>query len=481
MNRRSFSSLLLAATCFAQPVWAQGFGSFPRVAQILNAVAIAHPPGDAARLFILTLQGQIVIVENQTTQRTTPFLNFASLVGEGNGSTGLVFDPDYASNGYFYVCYTTRSMPSIPMGLVIARYRVSPDDPNIADPATRAVVLMIPSPGLGQHSGGWMDFGQDGLLYITGGDQLGSAPRSPQDAASLTGKILRIDVRTDAFPDDPNRFYAIPPTNPYAGATAGADEVWALGIRNAFRGSFDRATGDLWFGDVGQSSFEEINFHRAGTPAGLNFGWPCREGFNAASGGTGCLPNPPLFTSPVIALNRGEGAAIIGGYIYRGCANPDMRGRYVFGDQVTRRVYSFDPSAPRGTLINHTLQFGLPTSPFGFGEDADGELFMCGFSGVFKLLPPVGTLIDCNGNGITDACDIARGTEPDLDNDGVPDSCTLRCPPDINGNGIVNLADLYTFIDQWFANAPRGDFNRDTRFSPQDVFDYLGAYFAGCP
>ena len=235
---------------------------------------VGSPPGDTARLFIVEQGGLIKVLDLATHQlAVTPFLDVRQEItfADEQGLLGLAFDPGFAQNGYFYVNLINSAGDT-----EIRRYQVSSTDPNRADPASATLVITIDQPaGLGNHKAGWLGFGPDGYLYAALGDGGGGGDpfNNAQNVDSLLGKMLRLDVRSDAFPDDPSRNYAIPPDNPFVGV-AGADEVWALGLRNPWRTSFDRGTGDLFIADVGQNKWEEIDIGQAGA----NFEWPIFEG-----------------------------------------------------------------------------------------------------------------------------------------------------------------------------------------------------------
>jgi glucose/arabinose dehydrogenase len=371
-----------------------------RVASGLNApIYVTHAPGDSSRLFIAERGGQIRILDLGTgIVRPTPFLSTSvDTSGEG-GLLGMAFHPDYDESerpgaGKFYVNVTTGS----PFTTRIREFSVSAADPDLADPTPREI-LSFAQPQT-NHNGGWIGFGPiDGYLYIATGDGGGGDDNdtghtagvgNAQDITSnLLGKILRIDVDDDAFPADSNRNYAIPPTNPFA-ATTGDDEIWAYGLRNPFRASFDRSTGDLWIGDVGQSAREEVDFQPASSEGGENYGWRLREGSIATpSGGVGGSA-PEGNVDPVYEYNRDNdafgGTVVTGGYVYRG-PDPDIQGRYFFLDSrntettVDDNYWSFDPANPFLTVQNIdallTPNVGSAQFPVSFGEDALGNLYI---------------------------------------------------------------------------------------------------------
>lgn len=296
-----------------------------------------HAPGDYTRLFILEQwAAKIQILNLKTAQlNDEPFLDIDPLViGSGNerGLLGLAFHPDYQQNGEFYLNYNNNAGDTI-----IARYTRTAD-PDIADPASAQILLTIDQP-FSNHNGGWMDFGpDDGFLYISTGDG-GSADDPGNRAQDITdqllGKMLRIDV--DADPP-----YAIPPSNPFVGIQ-GDDEIWVYGLRNAWRCSFDRQTGDLFIADVGQDDWEEINLQPADSLGGENYGWRCMEGAHCTDL-SGCTCFAPELTLPIYEYSHGGSpfrCSITGGYVYRGCAIPSLHGHYFFADYCADQIWSF--------------------------------------------------------------------------------------------------------------------------------------------
>ena len=298
---------------------------------LASPVFAASPPGDPDRLFIVEQHsGRIRILDLASGQlNPDSFLDLpdSSLAAGGEqGLLGMAFHPNYATNGLFYVNLTNAAGDT-----EIREYRRS--DANHADAASGRVILGYDQP-FDNHNGGWLGFGPDGMLYISsgdggsGGDPMGNA----QNVNSLLGKILRIDVNSDGFPADAARNYAIPAGNPFAGATAGADEVWHYGLRNPWRNSFDAATGKLWIGDVGQGAREEVDVIPAGV-GGLNLGWNIKEGSANYAGGSAAG-----LTAPILDYDHSAsgGFAITGGYVYHGPGGAN--GLYVYADFVTGPV-----------------------------------------------------------------------------------------------------------------------------------------------
>jgi glucose/arabinose dehydrogenase len=309
----------------------------------------AFAPGDEHRLFVARIwNARIEIIDLTTrTVRPDPFLVITdqpSPLGFEQGLLGLTFDPDYAANGYFYVNYTGADN-----SLNVVRYRVlgDPATSNVADPTSAHKILNVPRGGQTWHNGGWIDFGSnDGYLYVSIGDPCCA---NAQDIINtLHGKILRVDVRGDDFPSDPMQNYAIPPTNPFVG-TAGKDAIWAYGLRNPWRASFDRLTGDLWINDTGEVTREEVNFQPADSMGGENYGWPMREGSTGRPPPGGSPPSPewaePVYDYPHAGPNPAyQGLAISAAGFYRGPVDA-FYGHYFFSDFSHPNLWKLDPDA----------------------------------------------------------------------------------------------------------------------------------------
>jgi glucose/arabinose dehydrogenase len=381
-----FAAGLLLATRCARAQTAPEIALETLMTGLAQPTAIAHA-GDA-RLFLTLQRGRVIVFENGAI-RATPFLDVMPLVsccGE-RGLLGLAFHPRYAENGLFFVNYTNTGGNT-----VVARYRVSAADPNVADASSGVTLLVIAQP-FANHNGGHLAFGPDGYLYIGMGD--GGSANDPMCNAqrddTLLGKMLRIDV--DASVATPP-FYGIPPDNPFAAPGGARDEIWAKGLRNPWRYSFDRATGDLYIGDVGQGVSEEIDLQRAGTPGGLNYGWKVMEGTRCGSGGTsGCPQGTPActgpgatipgFTEPILQYTHGSGdCSVTGGYVYRGRLFPALLGIYFYADYCSGRIWGGRWVPLLGTF--HPQLFsaraaGVTT----FGEDISGELYLATEAGVF--------------------------------------------------------------------------------------------------
>ena len=338
---------------------------------LASPVFLTAPPGDD-RLFVVEQPGQIRIIKNGEVL-PTPFLDIAPLVQSGGeeGILSIAFHPSFDTNGFFFVYYTDTNAQSR-----VERYTVSPN-PERADRTSAALVISIRQP-FNNHNGGLVTFGLDGMLYLGlgdgggGGDKLGHS----QDTTTLLGSLLRIDV-------DSSTPYAIPPDNPFAGAASARPEIWAYGLRNPWRYAFDADTGLLFIADVGGSEFEEISVVSA-TEAGLNFGWNILEGahcYNSNSCSASGLVVPDLEYA-----NPDEGCAVIGGFVYRGEAIPEIRGRYFYSDLCGGWLRSFriEEGIIQDQIEWDIEPFGQPRS---FGQDAKGELYMLtGQGSVLKLI-----------------------------------------------------------------------------------------------
>jgi len=340
--------------------------------------SITHTPLPAdGRLFVTQQGGQILIIDPSGVLLPDNFLNISSkvrLYGE-SGLLGLAFDPNYAANGYFYVYYTDK----ISYNNHLSRFQVFPGSPNLADPASEVILMTIFEPKEG-HNGGALAFGPDGYLYIGVGDG-GLEPQSnpttrPQDLTSLLGKILRIDVSQAAptAPECGSAYYTIP-ANPLADGPGGAcDEIWAYGLRNPWRISFDALTGDLFIADVGEQRWEEINQQPFGS-GGQNYGWPCYEGDAIYHAGSCTLP-PQNYTFPIFTYSHDtpeNHCSVTGGYLYRGSQYPAMWGHYLLADFCSGHLWSVKQSAASWTAENYGDLTNLPTT---FGEDFQGELYI---------------------------------------------------------------------------------------------------------
>lgn len=360
----------------------------PIITGIDSPVAITNAGDGSGRLFITLKIGKILVYDGQKSL-STPFLDIGSIIttaGE-RGLLSVAFHPDYAANGFLYVNYTDLNGDT-----VIARYRVSAD-PNVVDTTSAIVLLNIPQP-FANHNGGQLQFGPDGYLYIgmgdggSGGDPLNKA----QDLNSLLGKILRIDVDA-GFP------YAIPPDNPFLGNSNAKPEIWALGLRNPWRFSFDRLTGDLFIADVGQGSWEEVNFQQASSRGGANYGWRLMEGNHCFNPTTNC--NDGSITLPIIEYDHSLGnCSITGGYRYGGSLYPGLEGVYFYADYCTGKIWGVSRDASGVWTSAQLLDTELIITAF--GEDEDGELYLAHFSstnGTIYKITELSAATDSGGGG----------------------------------------------------------------------------------
>jgi glucose/arabinose dehydrogenase len=340
--------------------------------------SISH---QGARLFLTLRDGRIQIVEAGAVLKQ-PFLDLSTdinLSDEG-GLLALAFHPDYAENGFFFINYTNRDGDT-----VIARYKVAANDPNRADPASGRTLLKIHQP-YGNHNGGQVAFGPDGYLYLALGD--GGASFDPDCAAqktdNLLGKMLRIDVDQNVATPP---YYGIPASNPFVGPGNPPDEVWAVGFRNPWRFSFDRETGDLWIGDVGQNHREEVDFQPASSTGGENYGWKVMEG-TLCSTTEACPASTPVcdstaYTPPVLEYEHGPHCAVTAGVVYRGSRLPELRGSYLFGDFCTGTVWA---ASREGTGFKVQALVDRISQLTAFGEDQAGEVYAATLTGrLFSL------------------------------------------------------------------------------------------------
>ena len=336
-------------------------------------------PGDRTRLFVVEQPGRIRVLR-QGTLLGAPFLDITGRVLSGGerGLLGLAFHPRYASNGRFFVNYTDRSGDTH-----VAEFRVSANA-DLADPSSERLVLFVAQP-FSNHNGGGLVFGADGMLYIGLGDggSGGDPQRNGQSVSTLLGKMLRIDV-------DGGSPYAVPADNPLRGTTGARGEIWALGLRNPWRYSFDRLTGDLYIGDVGQGRREEIDVGLASRRGGENYGWNVTEGSLCFSPASGC--NTAGLTLPVVEYDTssGDNCAVTGGFVYRGCRMPGYQGTYFYGDYCAGFVRSFRLQGGTATEARDwTPMLGRDVDRISsFGVDLDGELYIVDHAGeVFRVVP----------------------------------------------------------------------------------------------
>ncbi len=371
-----------------------------------SPVYLTHAGDGSGRLFVVEQPGRIRIIQGGQVQNT-PFLdiNGRVLSGGERGLLSVAFPPQYASKGYFYVYYTNLDGNN-----QVSRFHLT-TNPDIADFGSEERILLLLHPTYANHNGGQLAFGPDGYLYIGtgdgggGGDPFGNA----QNPGSLLGKLLRIDVEPPDLPiinptaaakaylplifqyQKPIAMaYKIPLDNPFAGMQGYRDEIWALGLRNPWRFSFDRQTGDLFIGDVGQDRMEEVDFQPSASSGGENFGWNILEGTLCYSPSTGCV-EPANYSHPVAEYEHGtndsNGCSITGGYIYRGIVYPNLQGIYFFADYCKGKVWGLQQEA--GTWSTQLLIPPSSNNFTSFGEDQDGELYLLAQAGkIFKLVSP---------------------------------------------------------------------------------------------
>ena len=323
---------------------------------------VTAPPGDTSRIFVAEKTGVVRVVKHGSLL-SRPFLDISRLVSQGGeqGLLSLAFDPHYATNGRFYVDYTDKSGDTR-----VVRYTVSKTDPNVAAAGSARVILKVHQP-YSNHNGGQLQFGPDGRLYVGLGD--GGSEGDPnhygQDRRTLLAKILRINV-------------AVSPVRV---------QKYAMGLRNPWRFSFDRRTGALWIGDVGQDSWEEVDYLRPGAPAGADFGWSAYEGTHVYNSSIATGVSKASLTWPVAQYSHAVGDAVTGGYVYRGSAIPALRGWYLFADFGTGHVWAM--KGPGGAERPLPGADGQVTQISSFGQDAAGELYVVSLAGsVYKIVSP---------------------------------------------------------------------------------------------
>ena len=424
--RATICSLIFAAVSLpglrAQMV--PGLDAIRVASGLTQPLFVTAPPGDSGRLFIVQKDGRIRILNLATGMlNATPFLSLTGLsTGGEQGLLGMAFDPNYAANGKFYLNFTVPG-GAFGNGVThVSQFTVSAN-PNIADPNSERILLTFDHPQA-NHNGGWIGFsprpGDANNLYIATGDGGGANDQGPghiepggnaQSLTTLLGKMLRIHINST------NGTYTIPPNNPFVGVTGARGEIWALGLRNPFRSSFDRQTGRMFIGDVGQGAREEIDVQQpTNSSGGENYGWRVREGSiqNPAFPGE---PTPPGAVNPIFDYPRSVGRTVIGGYVYRGQRIPNLRGVYVFGDFAgpdsgpgTGQIFTLNYNGIIASNFQNITAQLFPTSVGGFtlgglsslGEDANGELYITDISNgsVFKI---VAAPIKCDFNGDSSA------------------------------------------------------------------------------
>ncbi|MBI1344912.1 sugar dehydrogenase [bacterium] len=400
--RRQHTYALVFMAALAAPITLPSCITTTRVATgFSQPVYASAPKADFGRLFVVEKAGRIWLL-NLSSGAKSSFLDIRPLVStvSEQGLLGLAFHPNFSSNRIFYVNYTATDGATN-----VVEYHAQASNLDVADPASARLLLRIPQPQT-NHNGGWLGFSprDDAQLYIAVGDggggndddtghTLGTGNAQDIDA-NLLGKILKIYPVGDDFPADPDKNYVIPANNPFVGIP-GDDEIWAYGLRNPWRNSFDRQTGDLWIGDVGQDTREEINFQITSSMGGENYGWRLREGAiaNPTPGIGG--PQPPGNVEPLYDYAHGvgqfQGKSVIGGYVYRG-PMPELQGKYFFADYVNQKVWSLTRTGSTFTdLTDWTKDFQPDQGSIGgvssFAEDASGNLFILDIDGeIFQIV-----------------------------------------------------------------------------------------------
>jgi glucose/arabinose dehydrogenase len=350
---------------------------------LTEPTALAYPGDGSGRLFITERGGAIRIFDGRVVL-ARPFLDLTDRVLSEHfierGLVGLAFHPEFATNGYFYIAYTRRGGGFGGDGdVVLAEYRVSADDPDIADASSENVLLVVDHFGVSTHNGGHLVFGPDGHLYAGLGDaDPDEAPEAnAQNTNLLVGTIIRVDVGGGGD-------YTVPASNPFVGKDA-ADEIWAYGLRNPWRFSFDRATGDLYIGDVGEAQADEVNIQPASSAGGENYGWPFVEGTRCGYPREGC--DPSAYITPVLTYDHtDEDCAVVGGHVYRGEAMLGLAGAYVFGDFCSGRVWA---ARNEGDAWQRIEILRAPFQISTFAEDDAGEILVAAFDegALYRLTP----------------------------------------------------------------------------------------------
>lgn len=399
----------------------------PVASGLQNPVDIVFAPGDPTRMFIVEQGGRVRIVRDGVVL-PVPFLD-ASAKTQHEGERGLLamaFDPGYAQNRRFFVFYTRRGDGAV----VIERYERNIDEVERADPDSGRTLFAIPHPGASNHNGGKLAFGADGYLYIATGDGGGSNDpfQNGQNVGTRLGKILRVDANVNATP-----WYAIPASNPHAAQSCNGSgqgicpELWALGLRNPWRISFDKLNGDLFIGDVGQGDREEIDRLPFNHPGGANFGWRILEGMICTPAfGSPCAP-PANYVPPIVDYPRSLGVSVTGGFRYRGSAIPPLAGAYLYGDFGSRRVWAAT-QAGAGAWTGNQQLLTAGEGIASFGEDHDGELYIAGYSGTIFRIDPA----DQDADGLPDWWEQLHFGSP----------TAAAASVDSDGDGASNLAEF---------------------------------------
>ncbi len=361
-----FCTSFIKDTPFLPSNW-EAVPAFPAI-HFDNPVDFTHANDGTKRLFVLEQRGIVKVFENNPGVKTAAeFLNIKNKVSYGGeaGLLGIAFHPDFKKNGYYYLNYMRKTPQRLET--VIARYQVDSYNKNQTDPATETILLTFEQP-YDNHNGGSLKFGKDGFLYISTGDggSWGDPHNNGQNKSSFLGKILRIDVNSTT-----KGHYGIPADNPYAGNKEGfTEEIYAYGLRNPWRISFDHQTNTLWAGDVGQNKREEIDV----IVKGGNYGWRRKESIDCYKPNKDCVD--PDFIDPILDMPQANGEhSITGGVVYRGKKWPSLRGKYIFGDYVSGKVFALETKD--GKAVRNEILTDRIASISAFGVDADQELYIC--------------------------------------------------------------------------------------------------------
>ena len=337
---------------------------------------LVQPEDGFGHLFVTEQAGRVMVFpHDQQALQADVFLDITDRVSEENneeGLLGLAFDPNYKNNSYFYVYYSAAN----PRRSVVSRFSISQADPNLADAGSELIIMEVAQP-YGNHNGGQLAFGPDGYLYVglgdggSGGDPLGNG----QNPATLLASIIRIDVSGGS--GDKN--YIVPSDNPFVGTAGARAEIWAYGLRNPWRFSFDSGTGLLWVGDVGQSDWEEVDIIKKGS----NYGWNTMEGAHCFSPSTGCDANG--LELPLVEYGHNAGCSITGGYVYRGPDTPSLQGVYVYGDFCSGKIWGLRYDG--GVITEHILLADSGLAIASFGQDQVGSVYILSRNdGIYQLV-----------------------------------------------------------------------------------------------